>query len=63
MSVRQRMQLVDSWSRDVRALAEAGVRDRHGTADEVEMRVQLARALYGSQVIDEDVERAVRTAG
>jgi hypothetical protein len=43
----ERLEAAMSLSRAVRALAEAGIRQRHPEADAAEVRVRLAVRLYG----------------
>lgn len=60
MGPAQRATLVDGWSRDVRRLAELGIRQRRPRATPSEVRIELGRLLYGDTVVTGDVEAAVR---
>jgi hypothetical protein len=62
LSAQRKMELVEVWSADVRALAESGVRARNPAADDEQVRLALGRLLYGEDVIDDGVERAVQAA-
>lgn len=62
MSPARRMALVESWSADVRALATSGIRTRHPDADDIDVLVATGRLLYGTDVIDDEVERVLRGA-
>jgi hypothetical protein len=59
MAPAQRAALVDGWSRDVRRLAELGIRQRRPAATRSAVRIELGRLLYGDAVVTEDVEAAV----
>jgi hypothetical protein len=48
----RRLELAASLSSGVRALAEAGLRSRHPTASETELRCRLAALLYGRAVAE-----------
>ncbi len=48
----QRLEIAASLSAGVRALAEAGLRDRHPGADDAEIRCRLAALLYGREVAE-----------
>jgi hypothetical protein len=49
-SPEQRLRATVGLSKTVRALAMAGLRDRHPSADEDELRVRLTVRLYGRGV-------------
>ena len=53
MSPARKAALVDAWSRDCRALAMAGLRDRHPSATETELLRRLGVLLYGETVMRE----------
>jgi len=60
MGAGQRAALVDGWSRDVRRLAELGIRRRRPAATAAEVRIELGRLLYGDAVVTDEVAAAVR---
>ncbi len=49
LSPADRGAIVDRLTRDVRGLAEAGLRQRHPEASDAEIRVRLAALLYGRE--------------
>jgi hypothetical protein len=49
LSPAERGAIVDRLTRDVRALAEAGLRQRHPGAGDTEIRIRLAALLYGRE--------------
>lgn len=53
MPSEQKAALVQAWSADVRAVALAGVRERHPDATEGELRMRLGVLLYGEELIRE----------
>jgi len=50
MTVAERGEQVARLSRAARALCEAGVRERHPLADEVEVKARVAAITYGRDV-------------
>lgn len=50
MTLEERGEQVVRLSRAVRALCEAGVRERHPLADEVEVKARVAAITYGREV-------------
>lgn len=60
MGPARRAALVDGWSRDVRVLAEVGIRRRLAAATPSEVRIELGRLLYGDAVVTRECEAALR---
>lgn len=60
MSAQAKVGLMDTWSRDVRALAMAGVDQRHPDASPTDRLLHLGRALYGEAVVHRGVADALR---
>ncbi|CAN5215112.1 hypothetical protein BH20ACT8_BH20ACT8_11970 [soil metagenome] len=60
MSAARRFALVDAWSRDIRVLAEVGIRRRAPSATSPETLIELGRVLYGREVVTDEVAVAVR---
>jgi len=52
MSIDERLSLVQRLCRDVDAIAVAGIRRSHPDASEREVRHELARRRYGSELAD-----------
>jgi hypothetical protein len=50
--VARRLEIAAQLSQGVRAMAEAGLRDRHPGASEQELRCRLAALLYGRAVAE-----------
>jgi hypothetical protein len=48
----QRLEIAASLTQGVRALAEAGLRSRHPSASDAELRCRLAALLYGRAVAE-----------
>ena len=59
MGTVQRAALVDGWSRDVRTLAEIGIRHRRPSASPAEVQIELGRLLYGADVVTDAVADAI----